>query len=57
MCTMWIDTFNGIAPHLAQNVDFAIVAAADPATLRAYARARGWDNLRLLSAGDNTERA
>jgi predicted dithiol-disulfide oxidoreductase (DUF899 family) len=54
MCTMWIDTFNGIAPHLAQNVDLAIVAAADPATLRAYGRARGWHNLRLLSAGDST---
>jgi len=54
MCTMWIDTFNGIAPHLAQNVDLAIVAAADPARLRAHARLRGWHNLRLLSAGDNT---
>jgi predicted dithiol-disulfide oxidoreductase (DUF899 family) len=55
MCTMWIDTFNGIAPHLAQNADLAIVAAADPAALRAHARARRWDNLRLLSAGgDNT---
>jgi predicted dithiol-disulfide oxidoreductase (DUF899 family) len=54
MCTMWIDSFNGIAPHLAQNVDLAIVAAADPATLRAHARARGWHNLRLLSAGDST---
>jgi len=54
MCTMWIDTFNGIAPHLAQNADLAIVAAADPATLRAYGRARGWHNLRLLSAGDST---
>ncbi len=54
MCTMWIDTFNGIAPHLAQNVDLAVVAAADPATLRAHARARGWHNLRLLSTGDST---
>jgi predicted dithiol-disulfide oxidoreductase (DUF899 family) len=54
MCTMWIDAFNGIAPHLAQNVDVAIVAAADPPTLRAHARARGWHNLRLLSAGDST---
>jgi len=54
MCTMWIDTFNGVAPHLAQNVDLAVVAAADTATLRAHARMRGWDNLRLLSAGDNT---
>ena len=54
MCTLWIDGFNGIAHHVAQNVDFAIVAAADPAALRAHARARGWDNLRLLSSGDNT---
>ena len=54
MCTMWIDGYNGIAPHLAQNADLAIVAAADPVTLRAYGRARGWHNLRLLSAGDST---
>ena len=54
MCTAWIDTFNGIAHHVAQNVDLAIVAAADPATLRAYARKRGWDKLRLLSAGESS---
>jgi predicted dithiol-disulfide oxidoreductase (DUF899 family) len=54
MCTAWIDGYNGIAHHISQNVDFAIVAAADPATLRSYARARGWDRLRLLSAGDST---
>lgn len=38
MCTAWIDGYNGVAHHIAQNVGFAIVAAADPATLRAYAR-------------------
>ena len=54
MCTAWIDGFNGVAHHIAQNVDFAIVAAADPAALRAHARARGWTRLRLLSAGDST---
>jgi predicted dithiol-disulfide oxidoreductase (DUF899 family) len=54
MCTAWIDSFNGVAHHLAQNVDLAIVAAADPSTLRAYARTRGWDKLRLLSAGEST---
>jgi predicted dithiol-disulfide oxidoreductase (DUF899 family) len=54
MCTAWIDGYNGIAHHLAQTTDFAIVAAADPATLRAYARERGWDKLRLLSTGDST---
>jgi len=54
MCTAWIDCMNGIAPHLAQNVDLAIVAAADPAAVRAHARARGWNKLRLLSAGTNS---
>jgi predicted dithiol-disulfide oxidoreductase (DUF899 family) len=54
MCTAWIDSFNGVAHHLAQNVDLAIVAAADPATLRAHARKRGWNRLRLLTAGDST---
>ena len=54
MCTAWIDCMNGIAQHLAQNIDLAIVAAADPVTLRAHARARGWNRLRLLSAGTNS---
>jgi predicted dithiol-disulfide oxidoreductase (DUF899 family) len=54
MCTAWIDCFNGIAHHLAQNIDVAIVAAADPTALRAHARNRGWDRLRLLSAGEST---
>ncbi len=54
MCTCWVDGFNGVVGHLAQNVDFAVVAAADPAPLRDHARARGWHRLRLLSCGDNT---
>ncbi len=54
MCTAWIDGYNGVAHHIAQTTDFAIVAAADPSALRSYARERGWDKLRLLSAGDST---
>ena len=54
MCTAWIDSFNGVAHHLAQGVDLAIVAAAGVPTLRAYARERGWNKLRLLSAGHST---
>lgn len=54
MCTMWIDGFNGVAHHLAQNIDFVVAAAADPAALRAHARSRGWRNLRLLSCGDSS---
>ncbi len=53
MCTLWIDGYNGVAHHLAQHLDFAIVAADDPPTLRAHARRRGWNNLRLLSAGSS----
>jgi predicted dithiol-disulfide oxidoreductase (DUF899 family) len=40
MCTHLIDGFNGVAQHLSQNLDLAIVAAADPAALRAHAPAR-----------------
>ena len=54
MCTAWIDGYNGVAHHLAQNLDLAIVAAADLASLRSYARTRGWNRLRLLSAGSST---
>ena len=54
MCTMWIDGFNGVAHHVAQNVDFVIAAAADLPALRQHARNRGWHNLRLLSCGDST---
>jgi predicted dithiol-disulfide oxidoreductase (DUF899 family) len=54
MCTLWIDGFDAVAGHLAQNVDFVIAAAADPPMLRAHARSRGWRNLRLLGCGDST---
>jgi predicted dithiol-disulfide oxidoreductase (DUF899 family) len=54
LCTMWIDGYNAVAPHLAPNIDFAVVAAAEPAAIDAHATSRGWSNLRLLSAGDTT---
>jgi predicted dithiol-disulfide oxidoreductase (DUF899 family) len=54
MCTAWIDGANGVAHHLAQNLDFAVVAAADLPTLRTHARERVWDKLRLLSGGSST---
>ena len=54
MCTMWIDGFNGLAHHLARNVDVAVVAAAPLPVLREHARSRGWHNLRVLSAGEST---
>ncbi|REF34670.1 DUF899 family protein [Thermasporomyces composti] len=53
-CTMWVDGINGVAPHLAQTVDVAIVATADLPVLRAQARRRNWTNVRLLSARRST---
>src|ERR1039457_2036093 len=53
LCTMWIDGDNAAAPHLTQNADFVVVAAADPAAIAAHAASRGWSNLRLLSAADS----
>src|SRR3954447_7410265 len=54
ICTMLIDGLTGVAHHLAENLNLAIVAAADPKTLRAHARKRGWNRLRLLSAGEGS---
>jgi predicted dithiol-disulfide oxidoreductase (DUF899 family) len=54
LCTMWIDGYNAAAPHLTQNADFVVVAAAEPAAISAHAASRGWNNLRLLSAGAGT---
>ena len=41
MCTMWVDGLNGVARHIAQNADFVVAAAADPAALRAHAAPSG----------------
>ena len=54
MCTMFIDSWNGVGHHLADNIDVVIVTASDLPTLRGHARNRGWDNIRLLSCGANT---
>jgi predicted dithiol-disulfide oxidoreductase (DUF899 family) len=49
MCSLWIDGFNGIAPHVAQRANFAIASRAPLDRLRAWGERRGWDRLRLLS--------
>ena len=54
LCTMWIDGYDAVARHVSQNADFALVAAAEPQALVDHATARGWHDLRLLSAGDSS---
>lgn len=49
MCSLWIDGFNGIAPHITQRANFAVASAAPVEKLKAWGKRRGWDRLRLLS--------
>jgi predicted dithiol-disulfide oxidoreductase (DUF899 family) len=51
MCTMWVDGLDAVVPHIEQQADFVVASAADPGALRAHARGRGWQNVRLLSCG------
>ena len=49
-CTMWTDGLNAVAHHLAQQVNFAVIAAAGIKDWRAWGRQRGWSRLRLVSS-------
>ena len=54
-CTALLDQLNGAAAHLeAAGVNFAVVAKAPLDRVVAFARDRGWDRLKMLSARSNT---
>jgi predicted dithiol-disulfide oxidoreductase (DUF899 family) len=53
-CTSILDSLDGAAPHLADRLNLAVVAKSAPERIRAFARDRGWRNLRLLSSQNNT---
>jgi predicted dithiol-disulfide oxidoreductase (DUF899 family) len=53
LCTMWCDGYAGIVEHLEQRLNFAVLVAGDLERFDAYARERGWDGLRLVSAADS----
>ena len=52
-CVSLLDQLDGMAPHLAQTVNFVVVAKAPIDRLAAFARDRGWRHLRLLSSSSN----
>ncbi|MEX0283353.1 MAG: DUF899 family protein [Paracoccaceae bacterium] len=54
MCTSMLDGLAGQAQHIAQHMDFVVVAAAKPEQLRALSDDRGWGALRLLSTDGST---
>lgn len=56
-CTSLIDGLDGLAHHITDRVNFAVFAKAPIAEFRAWARERGWRNVRLLSTGATTYNA
>ena len=52
-CTSILDSLDPAARRLGQRVNLAVVAKSDPERIRAFARERGWDDLRLLSSRNN----
>lgn len=53
-CTSILDSLDGTAPHATQRINLVVVAKSPLQRIRAYARERGWRNLRLLSSANNT---
>jgi predicted dithiol-disulfide oxidoreductase (DUF899 family) len=54
MCTLWADGYDGAIPHLSQRVNFVVLVAGNLVEFQDYARGRGWENLRIASAGSST---
>lgn len=54
MCTAILDSLNGNAIHILDRIDMVVVAKAPIQKSTAWAKQRGWDNLRLLSSMNNS---
>jgi predicted dithiol-disulfide oxidoreductase (DUF899 family) len=53
-CVALLDQLDGAAEHVAQHINFAVVAKAPLPRVLTFAEERGWRRLRLLSSGANT---
>jgi predicted dithiol-disulfide oxidoreductase (DUF899 family) len=53
MCTSFLDSLDGAAPHLGQRINLAVCARSPVERIAAHAASRGWSKLRLLSSADN----
>ena len=57
LCTSFLDSLDGNAPHLQQRINVAVSARAPFERLKALAAARGWNNLRIVSSANNSYQA
>ncbi len=53
MCSSFLDGLNGNARHITQRLNLAVVARSPIQRIVTFARARGWNSLRLLSSAKN----
>jgi len=54
MCTMWIDGFDTVLPHVSQNTRLVLIARQQPGKIRAFANERKWGNLRTISSANTS---
>ncbi len=54
MCTCLLSALNGEMPDILQRVAFGVVARAPIERMQAFAKERGWNHLRLYSAGGSS---
>jgi predicted dithiol-disulfide oxidoreductase (DUF899 family) len=52
-CTSFIDGIEGNVQYIEEQANFAVVAKAGPAELKAWADNRGWRRVKLLSSKNN----
>jgi predicted dithiol-disulfide oxidoreductase (DUF899 family) len=53
-CTSILDGLDGVAPHVTQTINLAVVAKSPIERIRGHAGKRGWHRLQLLSSHGNT---
>jgi predicted dithiol-disulfide oxidoreductase (DUF899 family) len=53
-CTSILDSLDGEVPHVTERVNLVVIAKSPIDRILAFARERGWHQLRLLSSGSNT---
>jgi predicted dithiol-disulfide oxidoreductase (DUF899 family) len=54
LCTSFLDSLDGAAPHLTQRMNLAVCARSPIDRIAAFGKSRGWRNLTLLSSASNT---
>ena len=57
MCTSFLDSLNGVAPHVRGVMNLAVVARGPIGQVVDWADQRGWSALRMLSSAGNTYHA